>query len=495
MKKYMIYLLSAMQIGTTFASSEHQLYQDAPALYYAQHPAITDQQNRGNIETLPVNVICNIGGFLDFTTAQNYVRALWCTTRLGAGHVFAQNIGVLQIPNRYTEASMDYKNVFIPFDHPAWQPAALPSNQLLALHSWFFKARAIIHKLEADDVTLYELSRPDKANAVEAFRMFYSAGCLGHMLAAAQAGKLLLDPRLNDVLPLIPSYDWLMPGVAQYDIKRLNQPQSGNPEVEEIMNDLTAALNELFDFEDGQENLSKADTALRGLTLLRPLRERAVKAAEASDEAKVIEMILDYAIDRYEHGNIAPIEEMPEHIRAYAKSISITSHLIASILMPEDEYSQEARHTARKNVAMCLNCDLLGDLACTLDPLVGNLTVNADGSITHMPLLTNEAQVVRLEKQNLEFLSVLLGSKDTAICTLYPSINSLDYQAGVSEFLERARIVFMYHLNFTRGFTPFEYRFVQNLIRHALYRPGGKLGNLVRLQLLNKHFGFDEDPQ
>lgn len=66
----------------------------------------------------------------------------------------------------------------------------------------------------------------------QSFKLLYSAGCLGHKLAAFETGQMLLDPNLNAALPVIVTYKDLEPEVAQWDIRRLNQPEITTPKLQ-----------------------------------------------------------------------------------------------------------------------------------------------------------------------------------------------------------------------------------------------------------------------
>lgn len=514
MKKYFSYILcvSAMQISIVFASNDpsedFKLYQTNPGAYYDQHSATTDQEHRGNIELLPPNVICQIGARLDFMTAQNYVRALWCTKRLGEGHVYAKNIGVLQIRNRYAAAGLEYKDVFIDFDHPAWKPDALPMDQLLKLHEWFFKADALRKKNTKALLAEAELSTEAKADLAQAFRMFYSAGCLGHMLGGSAAGELLLEPRLNDVIPLIPTYEWLMPGTEQYDIKRLNQPMSNDPIVMNLLGEiekLTSNLSVFFDSED-EEGVELAKTNKKALYLMIDLSKIQLglllsethKASDENEEIKLLQMLIQCFINQLKHTSstkkerIAFFKTEKEKMRKYAESVNRSTPFIQSILSQDNEYSEESHKHAFELVQMCLNCKYLDDYAGTFDSKIFSITEYDDGTEIHTARLTPEAAIAEKAQREIHALAILLGYKDAYVSHSYlvPSDVSED-----GAFLERSKAIFLNTLLLTRGITAKVYGDIQSFIKYTIYREfETRKGNLDRLKKLDAHFNFkDED--
>ncbi|MGB0935626.1 MAG: hypothetical protein ACPGXY_06145, partial [Alphaproteobacteria bacterium] len=128
----------------------------------------------------------HISSFLDLATIKNL--ALSMTKKEGAIRYVRKDrqdiltkMGEQALPMLYQKAGFDYSLAFLQYDHKDWKPSALPPTIKMKLHfCWFLGGMKCVN------------SDPAKA-----FYLLYSAACLGHMPAAAEAGALLRNPEYN----------------------------------------------------------------------------------------------------------------------------------------------------------------------------------------------------------------------------------------------------------------------------------------------------------
>ncbi len=96
---------------------------------------------------------------------------------------------------------VDYDSmVYFSYDHEAWTPKDVPSHIAAKMHAWYRTAQ------ESKDLQ-------------EKYALLVSAGCLGHRIAALEAGKLLAT---HD-LAYIDQVSQLEPEVKDWKLSRLNQ--------------------------------------------------------------------------------------------------------------------------------------------------------------------------------------------------------------------------------------------------------------------------------
>lgn len=223
-------------LGTSYTLASYdlnyELYKIDPKTYYAIHPA-SDVNNpaEGFAEKLPLDLVPHICTFMDLTSSVSFFSCchVFYTTR--------DEVLFAIIPQFYKHLGLDYDDVFLKLDHPRWLPWKLPHDIAVKLHyQWFGKANSLMKK-----------ENPSDEDILTSYRLFYSAGCLGHMLAAEKAGAMLLRKDLSKIIPDSTPYESLEPEAKDYDIRRLNEEPSSQKELAQIARKLEYLLEKYED--------------------------------------------------------------------------------------------------------------------------------------------------------------------------------------------------------------------------------------------------------
>lgn len=273
---------------------------------YASHSAATPMGDSiHNFAAIPMDLVVRVSSFLDLKSCLSYL--------LTCEQVQSQSglILVSQIPNMYGYRGLSYADVFFSFPHPQWIPDQLPTGVTLALHKWFFVGSKL---------------KKTSTDPFRSFKLLYSAGCLGHKLAAHAAGEMLLNPDFNEAIPVAMKYEDLEPEVKQWDICRLNQPMTATPELQVIiekMESLGAAM----------ESSSSQEIEKLFVSLIQELSE----FKKETDEKKAIGIFLEEALEHYQkHGSMGSFE--PTKSINFVKGLGYTTPLLESFFqrVPEE---------------------------------------------------------------------------------------------------------------------------------------------------------------
>jgi hypothetical protein len=227
LKKIMSALVGCAIATSAFASrpsndeleltADYRLYKDNPTEYYKNHPAVKDNNNRSGFEAAKREVVFSIAMRLDLDSMGKFFRVNKFVNNQRTNLLMARVIDV------YRTCDLDFDKAFARSDHPDWKPwhfsddPAVQNAMTIKLHyNWFYQAMKM-HVSATPD----EERKPE--DVMRQFRLFYQAGCLGHMLAAEQAGLMLFEPKFNHIIPAVIPYDMLEPEAETWDVRRLNR--------------------------------------------------------------------------------------------------------------------------------------------------------------------------------------------------------------------------------------------------------------------------------
>jgi hypothetical protein len=372
------------------------------------------------------------------------------------------------IPNLYARQNVAYNQAFFPCDHPQWTPEKLPSEIRWKLHTWYLEGQ----RMKLPDSQ--DWSEEDKVRIRRKWRLLYSAACLGHQLAAQEAGTMLLDRRLNDIVPLVTTFADLEPEVVEYDIRRLNRPQSQNEQLAEIMDKVKIGIEE-----DGEEQ----DEQTRRLAMVKRLKAALCELGkiDLTMEVKVVNMCLSEYIPFLEQGG-HPDNFVPTQATIFARAQRLSSPMINGMLFSleqDDNVTPSSAEACRVNYLNTLNYDFVQSYCEALEPQYSTKAPHPDkpNSFIFHVFNTPEARKVLEKVINLRTIALLLGERDIAFIPSLASSYIDDPEALNRVFVEikptedRIR-TFLWHLLLTRQPTHAQFEAIKDLLVFVLAAPG-----------------------
>jgi hypothetical protein len=352
---------------------------------------------------------------------------------------------VNEIAGLYKKQNLDIKDAFFQLDHPQWTSSDVPEDQLRKLHNWFLEGNSI--QIPSSGV----LSEEEQALALKKMRLLYSAGCCGHVLAAEEAGRMLLDARYNGVIPSVITYADLEPDVESMDIRRLHRSTIENEELRATIDSLNENFGEDGDLDEKERNrraLGRFQTALQKL-----------EDIAETEEVKVIKLALKPMIRHMQEGR-NPGDFMPTEAISYAKTHNINTPLVQEILNDQamrTDPTIDKLGVYKANFLNALNVDLLDDYCRALEATTYDL-VPSELSQNGIPRYktTAEARETLRSVIQLKRAQYLLGSEDTFYITSLTScydVQSNEFQQAWETIKpQEDRInTFMFYLLLTRN--------------------------------------------
>jgi hypothetical protein len=257
-------------------TDDYKLYKSDPVRYYQTHLAVSNNAKCFGFQTLGRDLVQLLGEYLD---ADNLGRFLQLNHEINA---LLKPILIKKLPLIYTSLRQRYEEVFAKVDHPDWKPGDLPDDIKIKLHyGWYYKAMKMDRLVEQTPV---DVRKP--GDTLKQFKLFYQAGCLGHMLAAERAGLMLLDVGLNNIIPAVITYDDLDPDARKWDVIRLNR-EFLDPKFKVIWEKMRGVYNfdhYEHDYETVLGNFDSACLYLKGDGIHNSLERKALKmCARAMD--------------------------------------------------------------------------------------------------------------------------------------------------------------------------------------------------------------------
>lgn len=323
-----------------------------------------------------------------------------------------EDISKEDLPHLYESLDLYYDDALLKIDHPRWLPEDLPDDIFQKLHFWYFKGNQL----------------KETGDTYNAYILFYSAGCLGHILAAVEAGAMLLNPEYNETIPLITTYDMLEPEVQEYDIRRLNEPYDITPGLEEIIK-----RNKVSEAYDGSGILREGYYTSMALSLIKEAIED-VDKLEQTDEVRAVKMLF-YGLFHYIEGNeyANPQDFRPEATRQFIRSCDQKTYTMESVLFDDSE-DEEYYEYVKRWYDKHLNGKLVKNYATSLKTFIFDLE-KKEGTTHIINKNTLESEEYLHKAYALEMASILLGGK------------RYGFYLGM---LESEATAFLYHLVFTR---------------------------------------------
>jgi len=487
LRKVSILFLGVSMTASVVASgpqSDYELYKSDRHAYYAQHPAVTDDANRRGFETLQGDLIVQVARHLNWMSARNYLFL--------SKKIFAQKNKILicQLANFYNFYGYNYDDVFLELDHPHWTPKVLPDDVTVKLHyGWFFRANKLSIK-----------ANPSSEQQLEKFRLYYSAGCLGHMLAAREAGQMLMNPDLNDLLPLVVSYDELQPEAKVWDICRLSRKETDNIELITIMDRIPEVYSD-SESEDEDGHKKPVQNQPEKLSLLKDLVVE-LKAIEQTEEVKAVMIALEEMVE-FLGSNVTMEGFLPVKAIAYAKQLNLMTPLLAQIIgieIDSDDEAEEAKQTVA-DYHLCLNADNLEGYADLFDDQIRILTPDAEkkNSFTSTAIYSNAAMAAFEEQRRLykivyllggSYPYILYGTDNIDAALRYEDLEKWNALRDHDMTMEVPVNVFLCYLALTRKNDGKTYEELRAFLKEQLVSYTENSGNSARVDLLDKHFNY-----
>lgn len=227
MYKNIVALLLGTIIATSVMASNRPEQEIDLKSHYTSHIAV--QESGPKVENfsdrLPIDLAVHLCDFMDIGTALNFIT---CCRRFNTK---VKEVSVRALPRFYKSIGLNYGDVFLNLDHPQWTPEALPVDIAHKLHyGWFSTALKLMGRVN-----------PSNEDVQRAYHLYYSAGRLGHILAAQAAEELWMNPAYHTLLPVVTLDSNLEPESVIWDICRLNRPLT-DPALADLGDNIQDAL-------------------------------------------------------------------------------------------------------------------------------------------------------------------------------------------------------------------------------------------------------------
>lgn len=427
--------------------TDYEQYKSNPRAYYASHPA-AKYAGEPILNKIAAELIVQFGSCLDRSSVGAYFRSC----RMINANRMA--VSVLFLPELYRLQKLDIQNAFFQLDHPQWTPDKLSPAERWKLHySWFLTGWKI-------PIPFWNNWTPAQKLVVrEKVGFLYSAASCAHQLAAEEVGRLLLDPRLNQAIPIVFDLFDLPRGLKQMDARRLHREPTKNPELAKFMQ----LLESLYPDSDSDEEDEKPyDEKLRSgdIAKCKRLLDEINKIAE-TPEVKVFKVHFTSFLAHLSRGG-NPDDYTPNEAINLARKMHLNTPLIRSFL-----YNEETTETPpnislvgkRTNYLSFLNPTLISEYVEALEPEVCTRTArrNAPNSFNVTYHTTEQArQTMRLIIQ-MQRVGILIGDQhNTSLKSMRYCIEPANYEIASKEILPKEdRIhMFLYFLLLSRNPTP-----------------------------------------
>ena len=475
--------LTLMLASMTFAMEPSKELETEKSISktYATHPAATPGETEWLSSLVPSDLLIRFSSFLKVNDTCSYL--LTCQKI----NEQRELILLAQIPNMYAARNQNFKEVFFQFPHPQWKPEQLPNALALKLHRCYFEA------LKLHIPTVEPLQLENSETIKRKFQLMYSAACGGHKLAAEEAGAMLLNPLYNDIIPIVIQYTNLVPEAQQWDVRRLNQPQTTNSQLLQFMAKMESALSN-----DDSDYFTEEDKKIL-TSMMQELKEIA-----PTDETKTVNIFLTEVLEHMRNGLHKDLFR-PIKTTNFIKGLGYITPFLEHFLNMED--SEETQSTVSVETANgiptfdgVLNADFIEDFSSTLELLFCNKIPffnperpNEKSTRTENKY-TLEAREALKEYIATQRIIILLGGKNyyiTSMCNAFNPQNHDEFQAAWDQYrpLENKIHAFLYYLTLTRNPVAIQFKGIKSSLDGILNNYGHEgAQNSLRFTLLCKEF-------
>lgn len=392
-----------------------------------------------------------------------------------------------KLPDLYGIPGQSLQSVFFPFSHPDWTPWKLESALSYTLHKSYFEAMRL--KIPSAKPFLFPNDERDhvkvgldKTIILKRYYLLYAAACGGHLDAAMQAGEMLLNTDFNEIIPAITAFGHLMPEAKEWDLRRLNQAQTINTELEKIM-------KKMENFAEKQEDseiftVKEVNFMKKILTDLSMIKE--------TDEVKAVKLLFGEMVEAGEK-ELPRDFFKPKKTIQFIKGLKHITPLLQNIL--EQEQSEETE-SSRVLDPLANIPNYTGILSFSLmdsyvDILESVAYYNKSEDYIMRPRKTPEGLEAGKREQETKRIMVLLGED---LDLFVPSL--LLWQTNSSEVypqyqkVEECINTFLCHLVLTRNPTPKKFNDIKEYLKSQLVKKEFDVGlsNTARFDMLCKAF-------